>query len=136
MFAILVLALASPADDIARLQFHAAFRPNPHHTLNAGAEMVRHDTTAMDDGQQSMPLFRFRSGFWLNLHHFLYVLGRDRNRTPDRMRDAIVNAPQDVDGLTERSGAERAAWDEAIGFYAAGLSKKDVVFDAEAITVT
>ena len=80
--------------------------------------------------------FAFRSGFWNNLHHFLYVLGRDRNGTPDRTREAVINAPRDLDGFAERSEAERAAWDEAIRFYAAGLSKKDAVFDVDLIAVT
>ena len=34
--------------------------------------------------------FAFRSGFRNNLHHFLYVLGRDRNGTPDRTREAVI----------------------------------------------
>ena len=80
--------------------------------------------------------FAFRSGFWNNLHHFLYVLGRDRNGTPDRTRDAVITAPKDLNGLAERSDAERAAWNEAIGFYADGLSKKDAVFDDDLIAVT
>ena len=80
--------------------------------------------------------FAFRTGFWNNLHHFLYVLGRDRNGTPDRTRDAVIRAPKDLDGFAERSDAERAAWDEAIRFYAAGLSKKDAVFDEDLISVT
>jgi hypothetical protein len=29
------------------------------------------------------PLFTLHSGFWVNLHHFLYVLGRARNGSPD-----------------------------------------------------
>ena len=80
--------------------------------------------------------FAFRSGFWNNLHHFLYVLGRDRNGAPDRTRDAVVNAPKDLDGFAERSEAERAAWNEAIDFYAGGLSKKDAVVDQDLFTVT
>lgn len=80
--------------------------------------------------------FAFRSGLWNNLHHFLYVLGRDRNGTPDRTRDAVINAPKDLEGFAERSEAERAAWDEAIRFYAGGLSKKDAVFDEDLTAVT
>lgn len=80
--------------------------------------------------------FAFRSGFWNNLHHFLYVLGRDRNGTPDRTRDAVVNAPKDLDGFAERTDVERAAWNEAIDFYAGGLSKKDAVFDEELFGIT
>jgi hypothetical protein len=81
-------------------------------------------------------LFAFRVGFWNNLHHFLYVLGRDRNRAPDRMRDAVVNAPRDVEGLAARPEAERAAWQAAIEAYAAGMSKKDVVFDDDLVAIT
>ena len=91
---------------------------------------------AMRGWIESTPLFRFRAGFWNNLHHFLYVLGRDRNAAPDRMREAVANAPKDVDGLSARPEAERAAWAEAVGFYAGGLSKKDAVFDRDLVAIT
>src|SRR4030095_16540657 len=91
---------------------------------------------AMRGWIQAMPLFAFRSGFWNNLHHFLYVLGRDRNRAPDRMRDAVVNAPKDVEGVSARPESDRSAWDDAIAYYAAGLSTKDAVFDRDLIAVT
>lgn len=84
---------------------------------------------------QSEP-FAFRSGFWNNLHHFLYVLGRDRNGSPDRTRDAVISAPRDLEGLADRSDAERTAWNDAIDFYASGLSRKDAVFDGDLVAVT
>jgi len=80
--------------------------------------------------------FSFRIGFWNNLHHFLYVLGRSHNGESDARRRAVANAPADVDGLSARSDAERAAWDEAIRFYANRLSKKDAVFDSDLVRVT
>src|SRR5207244_3485935 len=46
-------------------------------------------------------LFAFRIGFWNNLHHFLYVLGRARNIAPDARREAVSHAPADTDGLAE-----------------------------------
>jgi hypothetical protein len=82
------------------------------------------------------PLFAFRSGFWNNLHHFLYVLGRARSNSPDRQRAAVVKAPADVEGLSVRSEDERAAWDEVVHYYAGGLSTKDAVFDADLIAIT
>src|SRR5436190_16516397 len=82
------------------------------------------------------PHFTFRSGFWVNLHHFLYVLGRARAQTPDSRRAAVVKAPADVEGLAARSDEERAAWDESVHDYAAGLSTKDAVFDPELIAIT
>lgn len=34
-------------------------------------------------------IFVFAQPFWVNLHHFLYVLGRAENRAPDRARRAV-----------------------------------------------
>ena len=68
--------------------------------------------------------------FWLNLYHFLYVLGRAQNKTPDAAREAVSGAPADQDqALATLSAAERNVWNEAVAAYAAGLSKKDMVFD-------
>ena len=76
-------------------------------------------------------IFIFHSDeFWLNLHHFLYVLGRAENKTRDSSRSAVVNAPKDQEqGFAKLSEAERAIWREAVSFYANELSKKDAVFD-------
>jgi hypothetical protein len=80
--------------------------------------------------------FVFRIGFWTNLHHFLYVLGRAKNGDPLGQRPPVIGAPKDLEGLSDRSPADRAAWDEAIAFYAAGPSKKDVVFDKDLVAQT
>ena len=93
-------------------------------------------TTPVHDVQVDRALFTFRVGFWNNLHHFLYVLGRARNNAPDARREAVVNAPKDLEGLAARPEAERTAWDEAIAFYAAGPSKKDAVFDGDLVRQT
>ena len=81
-------------------------------------------------------LFSFRTGMWNNLHHFLYVLGRASNGAPDMRREAVARAPGDVEGLSARPDAERAAWENAVRFYATGLSTKDAVFDAAMVKVT
>jgi hypothetical protein len=62
-------------------------------------------------------IFIFHSGeFWLNLHHFLYVLGRAENKTRDSSRSAVVNAPKDQEqGLAKLTPAEQAIWREAGG---------------------
>ena len=81
---------------------------------------------------QPSPIFRFESNeFWLNLHHYLYVLGRARAKTPDASREAVAGAPADeARGLERLTDAERSAWSEAVGTYADGLSRKDAIFDA------
>jgi hypothetical protein len=77
-------------------------------------------------------IFRFETDeFWLNLHHFLYVLGRAEAKERDAAREAVAGAPADAEkGLASLSDAERQTWHAAVTAYAGGLSKKDTVFDA------
>lgn len=68
--------------------------------------------------------------FWLNLHHFLYVLGRAENKERDSARAAVSGAPADQErGLKKLNAKEQSIWREAVAAYAAGPSKKDLVFD-------
>jgi hypothetical protein len=80
---------------------------------------------------RSATIFVFHTDeFWLNLHHFLYVLGRAVNKTPDMTREAVVEAPRDQErGFEKLSANEQKTWSDAVASYAAGLSKKDLVFD-------
>jgi hypothetical protein len=94
--------------------------------------------TVLLAAQTGTPIFRFEAdGFWLNLHHFLYVLGRAQNQTPDSQRRAVVNAPADQEaGLRGQSERWRQDWESAVRFYAEGLSKQDAVFDRDLVAVT
>jgi hypothetical protein len=58
----------------------------------------------------SHPLFEFHDNFWLNLHHF-------------------ARAVRGMDAPGDLQPDERAVWDAAIAFYAAGYSKRDLLFD-------
>jgi hypothetical protein len=88
--------------------------------------------------QGSSSIFRFEAdGFWLNLHHFLYVLGRAQAGMPDIKRRAVANAPFDqAEGLKGLNETERREWQEAVTFYAGGLSRQDAVFTQSLIAVT
>jgi hypothetical protein len=88
--------------------------------------------------QASTPIFRFEAdGFWLNLHHFLYVLGRAQNHEANAQRSAVADAPRDQeDGLKAQSLGDRQNWESAVRFYAGGLSKMDMIFDQPLIEVT
>lgn len=80
------------------------------------------------------PIFTYHSGFWLNLHHFLYVLGRAEANFPDRTRRAVAGAPADeAQGLSRATEDERRVWREVVAAYAAGPSRRDPVFDRELI---
>ena len=63
---------------------------------------------ALGQRASKQTIFVFHSDeFWLNLHHFLYVLGRAENKTRDSSRTAVVKAPNDQQqgvGETWRSG--------------------------------
>lgn len=88
--------------------------------------------------QTAGPIFRFETdGFWLNLHHYLYVLGRAEMRVADSRREAVAGAPADqAEGLKTLSEADQQAWRDAVSFYAAGPSRKDIVFDAALVQAT
>jgi len=115
---VLILILSLNAPSIAsgsRLSlFVAPSSHSPSHTL-----------------PRTTPIFIFHSDeSWLNLHHFLYVLGRSVNKTRDSSRDAVVHAPADQDqGLAALKPGEQQIWREAVAAYAAGPSQKDLVFD-------
>jgi hypothetical protein len=81
-------------------------------------------------------LFRFTTDdFWLNLHQFLYVLGRASNQTRDASRVAVKDAPADAaQGLKTVATTEHATWHAAVAFYAAGPSRLDAVFDAPLVS--
>jgi hypothetical protein len=81
---------------------------------------------------QESTLFSFRTGFWLHLHHFLYVLGRADAGAPDSKRRAVAGAPADqTAGLTGATPDEIAAWRASVAAYARGLSRLDAVADEE-----
>jgi hypothetical protein len=80
------------------------------------------------------PIFTFHSGFWLNLHHFLYVLGRVEATMPDITRRAVAGAPDDeARGLAAVSDSERRQWRAVVTAYANGPSRRDPVFDHDLI---
>ena len=88
-------------------------------------------TCAVVPASQKKPIFVFHTDeFWLNLHHFLYVLGRAQNKISDASREAVIGAPGDQEkGLAALTASERNVWTEAVSAYASEISKKDLVFD-------
>src|SRR5437764_6284304 len=86
---------------------------------------------AASQGAQSRPeLFAFTTNdFWLNLHHYLYVLGRAHRGAPDATQAAVATAPDDEkQGLAQMSEADRAIWETAVNASVAGLSRQSSVF--------
>lgn len=71
-----------------------------------------------------LPVFELHSGFWINLHHTLYLQARqsrdDRGAPSGRGTDT-----------THRTPNERAAWDAAVAYYQANYADKDLLFNTE-----
>jgi hypothetical protein len=75
----------------------------------------------------TVPVFELHSGFWVNLHHFLYRQAREQ-RDP-----AASKSPHEPpQGLTEQ---ERQVWEEAVNYYAANYADRDLLFNSELIAL-
>src|ERR1700761_4559510 len=73
----------------------------------------------------SPPVFELHSGFWINLHHYLYYQALLRHPTPNT-RDLTFSDSADLAALT---GNEKAIWQSAIEFYTNNIINKDLLFD-------
>ncbi len=84
---------------------------------------------AADNQRVWLPVFQFRNGFWVNLQHFLYLQARlERGLT-------IVNGGQPQAGLaaadlSHLTPAQRQAWQNAVGYYAAHFANYDLPYDS------
>src|SRR5260370_6694880 len=82
-----------------------------------------------------LPVFEFHSGFWTNLHHFLYQqarLKRPGESAPGKASAAAPNRGEPVrtDSLTAE---EQAAWSGAVAYYEKNLADKDLLFNGDLI---
>ncbi len=99
--------------------------------VNPDSQRASTDEEARTRRSRGATIFVFHTDeFWLNLHHFLYVLGRAENKERDRSREAVLAAPVDQErGFEKLSDTDRKIWSAAVASYADGTSKKDLVFD-------
>jgi hypothetical protein len=83
-------------------------------------------------------IFRIETDeFWLNLHHFLYVVGRAQAKTGDAKREAVADAPAEAErGLRTLTAEEQSTWRDVVTSYASGLSLKDAIREDPMPTVT
>ncbi len=98
-------------------------------TVAAAGLTAVQDRRTSEPPARPAPLFLFQAqDFWLNLHHYLYVLGRARNNAPDASREAVAGAPAEAArGLATLSAIEQQTWDDAVSAYANGLSRRGVL---------
>lgn len=79
------------------------------------------------------PLFEFHSGFWLNLHHFLYTLARARLGL-DAGRQNVALVRSDTVGFGDLTAEQRRGLDSAVAYYERELAPLDV-FDRQMLTI-
>lgn len=77
------------------------------------------------------PVFEFHSGFWINLHHFLYQQARIREQESTSRGEGTGNSSSAADGaatLPANSG-EAADWAMALDYYVKNFAHRDLLFD-------
>jgi hypothetical protein len=74
---------------------------------------------------------------WLNLHHFLYVLGRARNGAPDATQQAVAGVAADErQGRATLTAEEQQTWETTVTAYANGLSRQPSMFQPPLAPIT
>ena len=123
---------------IATVFFTVSLSICAHSRVTSSSQRASTTVQSKARDKRSSPIFIFHTNeFWLNLHHFLYVLGRAENKERDTARGAVAGAPADQErGSKKLSVKEQKIWREALASYAAGVSKKDLIFDAPLPAIT
>jgi hypothetical protein len=84
-----------------------------------------------------LPVFEFHSGFWVNLHHFLYHEARVRMAARDAHDSSAKSAgpvlKQTPGAAGTLSPAEQKLWDDAIAYYLANHAMKDLQINIDLI---
>src|SRR6266851_4377818 len=119
------LAVAAFVWALPVLAQHATPGSEPRNSYSASAQ----------NSSGPLPVFEFHSGFWTNLHHFLYQQGRLRQASESgagKSSPASQNAGEPV--RTEAlSREEQTAWGGAVEYYRKNLSGKDLLFNGEMV---
>ena len=80
-----------------------------------------------------LPVFEVHSGFWINLHHFLYLQARLTAGNPassDNGRGQVPPSEPTV-SLLDFPEKEIHAWQNAVAFYAKDLAKRDLLLNGD-----
>jgi hypothetical protein len=80
----------------------------------------------VESGIGPLPVFEFHSGFWVNLHQFLYYQARLRESTPEaRASSAKPGGPVLKQTPVTLTPTEQKTWEEAIAYYRTNYAGKD-----------
>jgi hypothetical protein len=71
-------------------------------------------------------MFDFHSGFWINLHHFLYEEAASADDLPKPVRHEPLSS-EDVPIAVSLSADEQKLWSSAVAYYKANLVSRDLL---------
>lgn len=78
-------------------------------------------------------IFEFHSGFWINLHHFLYSTAL---ATAPAQRARIVSLnTADADEFRKLTSGEKEIWNAAVSHYKQSMIRRDLLFDEGMIEI-
>jgi hypothetical protein len=84
-----------------------------------------------------LPVFEFHSGFWVNLHHFLYHEARARlaakSARDSTGKSAAPSLKQTPGSAVTLSVSEQKTWDDAIAYYATNYADKDLLINIDLV---
>src|SRR5258707_3380020 len=87
--------------------------------------------------ESPLPVFELHSGFWVNLHHFLYLQARLANGNSSSTGSPRGAAPPDEPpvSLVDFPAEEIKVWRAAVAFYAKDLARRDLLVNVEMETI-
>src|SRR5262249_12103977 len=75
--------------------------------------------------------FEFHSGFWINLHHFLY----EQALLQKKNKGAAQTTATQTASANALPPEEQQLWQSAVDYYMANIIKRDLLFDQDLVTI-
>jgi hypothetical protein len=104
--------------------------------ISVGAPSVyssQQAVTGQSGLESPLPVFEMHSGFWVNLHHFLYLQARllkGNSSSTDTVRGAAQPDELPV-SLIDFPEADIHAWQDAVAFYSKDLAGRDLLLNGD-----
>ena len=111
------------------LLFGPAAQPASSSRNNNG--FGRSETHQQNDARNhSVYPFVFHSGFWINLHHFLYEQAAERKQS-----GSSGSAAGAVTSMSQLSPEQQQLWNAALDYYTRTMIKADLLQDRDMVTI-
>lgn len=104
-------------------------------TSGASRAAAQQSVTGQSPGVDTpLPVFEMHSGFWVNLHHFLYLQARLTTGKSTLPTESVRGAAQPDESTVSLIGfplAEIHAWQDAVAFYSKDLAGRDLLLNGD-----